>query len=306
MAVRVAHHGCCVAILQLHDSGRYETRAMILQGLDVPLQRVDLQRQMDVGEVVACSVDRRGSPGRRRAIVEQFDAGAIRCGGPQAGNLHHRIEGAVQSFLRGTAIDGGVGLGHPEDVSIERDAGRGIGDPDRGMVDTEKNAVAGLSVPDRAALTRRKIQKLQWMAVGIPEFKRRYRAVLRRKRLRAADGYRGERNSLQLAEGFAHVADYDRKVLKPEVLTVAVGRIATPQFVEFDELDLLGPHAHDQSLEARTFDAEQMREARVILPPAQDAFEAESFAVEALGSRQIGNRYADTLDFDDCSRCRKR
>src|SRR5262249_46130461 len=252
MAVWVAHQGRSVAILQLHNSGRYETRAMILQGLDLPLQRIDLQRQMDVDEVVAYSVDRCGSPGRRRAIVEQFDAGAIRCGGPQAGNLHHRIEGAVQSFLRGTAIDGGVGLDHPKDVGIERDAGRGIRDPDRGMIDTEKDAIAGLSVPDRAPLARRKIQKLQWMAVGIPELERRYRAVLRRKRLRAADGYRGERNSLQLAGGFAHVADDDRKVLKPEVLTMAVGRKATPQFVEFDELDLLGPHAHDQSLKART------------------------------------------------------
>jgi hypothetical protein len=103
-----------------------------------------------------------------------------------------------------------------------------------------------------------------------------------------------------------HVADDDREVLKPQVLTMTVGGILPAVFLEFNELDLLRPQTHGECLEAGAFDAEQVREAWVILAPAPDGLEAKGVAVELLGPGQVGNRYTDAIDFDHRRQCRER
>ena len=77
-------------------------------------------------------------------------------------------------------------------------------------------------------------------------------------------------------------------------------------FLEFNELDLLRSQTHGECLEAGAFDAQQVRNAWVILTPAPDGLEAEGVAVELLGSSQVGNRYADAIDFDHRRQRRER
>src|SRR5262249_37683631 len=102
----------------------------------------------------------------------------------------------------------------------------------------------------------------------------------------------------QASEGSIHVADDDREMLKPQVLTMTVGGILPAVFLEFNKLDLLRSHTHGERLEASAFDAEQMREAWVILALTPDGLEAERIAVELLGPGQVGNRYTDALDLE--------
>src|SRR6516165_12168157 len=91
--VGVAHHSSSPAILQRYDPGRYESRTMPVQRLHLLLQGIDSQREVDVDKVVVSAVSRHGSPGRRRAIIEELDAGSVWCDRAQAGDPHDGIEG---------------------------------------------------------------------------------------------------------------------------------------------------------------------------------------------------------------------
>jgi len=87
---------------------------------------------------------------------------------------------------------------------------------------------------------------------------------------------------------------------------MTVGGILPAVFLEFNELDLLHSQTHGECLEAGAFDAEQVREAWVILASAPDGLEPKRVAVELLGPGQVGNRYTDAIDFDHRRQRRER
>src|SRR5262245_22011437 len=79
VAVRVAHHCCLLVILQGYDSWRYKTCVACIQGTYLLFEAVDPHRKMHMDEVVAGNIDRRGSPSRWCAIVQEFDSRSFRC-----------------------------------------------------------------------------------------------------------------------------------------------------------------------------------------------------------------------------------
>src|SRR2546427_5369308 len=80
----------------------------------------------------------------------------------------------VQVLLFGPIVLALSGDVHSEEVAVELDASVGVPHHDGGMVDAEKQLVAGMgAVPLLQTLVRRELQHLYRMPIGILEVERR-------------------------------------------------------------------------------------------------------------------------------------
>src|SRR6266481_4108590 len=115
-----------------------------------------------------------------------------------------------------------------EKIAIEGEAGSGRADADRGVIDAEEEAAAGLLLPARIALAAWKVDQLEGVTVGITEVEGRDAgggAVRLRQHLRCARDRLHVRPYPRVRR--VQVAHDDGDVLEPAVVALRVGGVGT-------------------------------------------------------------------------------
>src|SRR5439155_15981913 len=120
-------------------------------------------------DIVRANIRWQGPPIARRKIFEKLDAWPrVR---PHSSDAQMRSEHLIQMFLFSPEIFALARSAQSEQVAIKLQAGVGIRDPDRSVVDSEEQLV-GFFLPAWIAFARRKINHLEVMLVGIAKIER--------------------------------------------------------------------------------------------------------------------------------------
>src|SRR3954452_17780343 len=137
---------------------------------------VPIPQGLPVGEIVGVCGLRDSSPRPRRQVLKKLDAGPMRS--PQAGNPQPRAKDVVQVLLLVAIVLAGARYAHSELIAIKQQACIGIADRDGGMVDSLEKFWTGL-LPAWIALTRREMDDLKHMPIGITKIERLNPSCLR-------------------------------------------------------------------------------------------------------------------------------
>src|SRR5580765_41021 len=203
----------------------------------------------------------------------------------------------VQVLLLGAIVLALSSHMHAKQVAVKLDAGVRIPHNDGGMVDTQKKLIRG-TVPLLQALIRRELQHLNRMAIRILEVERRdARRVL--VPVRKALWSRRSVFYLVLTQpgiSLIHVANNDRDVLKPPIITARINWDRAPLrgeiLGEFDKF-VVEPHpyrAHSQ--------AEYTFQMLIVLASdfgIRHLFERKDFGIEIHRPIHVGDRDSDCV-----------
>src|SRR5262249_7712611 len=125
-------------------------------------------RGLPVRQVIAFDAGGR-SPVTRAEIFQEFHAWTL-CR-TQRRDVKPRAEDVVQPFLFGSVVRAFASDPKAQSIPIEAEALAGVGDDDRRVVDAEEQPVGG-RMPFRIALSRREMQNLEGVPVGVFEVER--------------------------------------------------------------------------------------------------------------------------------------
>ncbi len=99
--------------------------------------------RLPVNHIVSALIGREGASITRREVFQQLDAGASCC--PQCRNPQMRPKNVVQMFLFSAVIFAFPGDAHSQEVAVELEAGIGIRNHDRGVINAKKQLVGRTS-----------------------------------------------------------------------------------------------------------------------------------------------------------------
>ena len=110
---------------------------------------------LPVNDVVGMFVRGEGPSVARRQVVQQLDPRSA--GSAQCSDAQMRAKYVVQVLLLGAVVLALAGHMHTKEVAVELDAGVGVPDDDRGVINTEEQFVRG-AVPLLRAFVGRKME----------------------------------------------------------------------------------------------------------------------------------------------------
>src|SRR6266496_1878992 len=173
-------------------------------------------------DIVRVNIRWQGPPIARRKIFEKLDPWPrVR---PHSGDAQMRAENLIKMFLLGPKIFALTHFAQSEQVAIKMQTRFRVCDANGGVVDAQKKLV-GFLLPARITFTRRKINDLKIVLIGIAKI----------ERFNASSGFDRRRQRLwtgrdelhlqcpQFLEGLVHIAHDDRYMLKPKVVAARIG-----------------------------------------------------------------------------------
>ena len=173
-----------------------------------------------------------------------------------------RSENLVQMLLFSSEIFAFARFTQSEQVAIKFQTSVGVRNPNRSVIDAEKQSV-GLLLPARIAFARRKINDLQVVLVGIAKIERLNPGSgfdRRRQRLRTSrDELHFQRP--QFFKCLIHVAHDDSDVLKPKIVAARIcGNRPAGRSQILRQIEIFIPELHPHNPHPRAKHAFQMFE----------------------------------------------
>ncbi len=231
MAIRVGDESSLAkaepGVGQAHRAGRHERNPLPEQPRREPRHVRRQEIRLPVQEIVGPCAGRPRPPAPGRKILQELDARPA--GRAQPGDAQPGAEHPVQVLLLRPEVLAGPRHLEPQEIAVEGEARRRVGDRDGRVIDAEEEPPLR-ALPARVALAGGKLDQLEEVAVRIPEVEGLDPSGGGIP-VRQALGARGGVFDAVLAQpgvGPLHVRDRDGDVLEPEVVGPRIRRKGEP------------------------------------------------------------------------------